>query len=180
MPLFSYGEKLTLKTDLTVAELIGKMITYADKEAGDYGFLQGYGPNEIVYNTDGDKFRLWRKPQYLRNGFMPFFYGHFRKSSGQTIITGNFGMHPIPGFVSKLLLGGGISFSVLFLFFYYLVISGQPQTNDNVSFFWYLGPLGMTLLVAGALRFCVWIGEKDVKVITDFIIERFQAIPKSN
>jgi hypothetical protein len=178
MPLFSYGGKLVFRTNLSVAEIIGKMITFADKESGDFGFLRAYGNNEVVYNSEGDIFRLWRKPQYFGNGFMPFFYGQFEKTDGQTIIIGNFGMHPIMGFVSKFMLWVGIGLSLLFLLIYYLVQSRQAQVTGEMSFFFVLIPIGFTLVIATALRFCVWIGEKDVAVITDFIIGRFLANPE--
>lgn len=175
MPFFSYGGKLTFRTELTIAELIGKMIIYADKETGDFVFLLAYGPNEIVYNIEGNKFRLWRKPQYLNNRLMPFFYGKFLRNNDKTLITGNFGMHPIVGFISKLLLWAGLAFSAFFLFIYYSVTAGLAQVEGEMPFTLVLAPFVFSLIVAALLRFCVWIGEKDIVVITEFIINRLQA-----
>ena len=84
---------MNLQTGLSVHDCKMRLLASVDVERFSLS-MSGYaGSKDMLGKIQGNKFRLQKRRNY-RNSFAPFFYGQFTNDGADTLIVGEFRMHP--------------------------------------------------------------------------------------
>src|SRR3972149_7628667 len=130
----------------------------------------------IFVKLRGYKFRLFATgPRYIRNSFVPFFYGFLEAIPNGTRIHGRFRTHPSTRIFMAIWFGL-IGFVTLRLTSYLFSTEHKLVQPLYVVFG---APLLMALFGIGLVRLCWWFAEGQRQSMKDFIRNDLLAQPQT-
>jgi len=131
----------------------------------------GYaGTKPILGKLRDENFRL-QKRRYYHNGFAPHFYGQFVASGRETLIEGEFRMHP----------GARIYMTLWFSFLAFVTIAmlvSEISRRGGFKGDWasvLLIPAGLAVFGVALIKFGQWLGRGEERAIVAFLKSMLEA-----
>jgi hypothetical protein len=168
------GSKMRLFSPLSPAECAARLTEVIDFERSAHFSLAGlFGSRPVVGHVTGSSLRLRKRIGY-RNPFQIFLTATMRPETGGTLISGGFAMHPfirvflLIWFGGVILIGGSI---------FVATVRGIFSGTSDRQGMWVglLAPPIMLAFGVGLLRLGRFLGRKEARFLTDFLIEKLNA-----
>ena len=154
MHFLGYGKQYSFLTTLSIDECVKRLTNSMGNKSSS---------NDLVVNTNGDKFKLFRKTDLSTSADNPVFYGKL-VNGGEARVEGYFGLSAI---------------SIALTIFLYIWIIGLPLFLMNDESIWV--KIRVTLIVFSISSLftvvnLLW-GKVKMKPILDFIQHELDATP---
>jgi hypothetical protein len=128
----------------------------------------------VAAKLRANRFRLFAQGQkYVRNSFVPFFYGRVEASREGTRIIGSFRMHPFVHVFLAIWFGG---LAVMAVVFPVVAFSGNVQ-GGKPPFVFVVGPVLMMLLGVGLVAVGRRLSRGQIPRLREFLREELKATP---
>jgi hypothetical protein len=157
--LYQFSAKLTRE------EIIDRL-----NKLGDTGLNQIGSPKDIVYKLSGDNLRLRKSFKLGYNSYRRFFYGTIKSNGNQTIISGEFRLHPLVKVVLTFWFGGIIVLGGSSFIIGLLSIVNRTQEMGKAII-----ALAAPLILYGFGIGLLKIGrKKDEEWLINYLMEKFE------
>ncbi len=159
---------MTLRARIPIEECKARLASGVDEERLAFSWSGYAGSKPIVGRFRDTSFRL-QKRRYYHNSFAPFFYGRFVASGRDTLIEGEFRMHPSV----KVLMILWFSF-LAFVFVTTLVSSSRGGVGGDWASRLVI-PAALAVFVVVLVKFGQWLGRSEERTIVAFLKSTFEA-----
>ena len=158
---------MKLHTRLPVEECKARLDSGVDAERFAFSWSGFAGSKPILGKIRDSSFRL-QKRRYYHNSMAPLFYGRFVASGRETLIEGEFRMHP----AVKIATIAWFSFLAFILV---ATLVSETSSRGGVDPLSVLIPAGMAVFVVLLIKFGQWLGRSEERAIVAFLKSTFEA-----
>jgi hypothetical protein len=162
------NEKMNLQTGLSVHDCKMRLLSSVDIERLSLS-MSGYaGSKDMLGKIQGNKFRLQKRRNY-RNSFAPFFYGQLTNDGVDTLIVGEFRIHP----AAKAFMAAWFAFLLIFSL---MAVILHPQGQFEAGRVPLLAvSVGMMVFGVALVMFSRWLARGEQRAILDFLKVKLEA-----
>ena len=165
--------RLVYSTELSPDECLQRLRAHVE----EMRLSAAWSPREagaVTARIRANRFRLFAQGhKYVRNSFVPFFYGRVEQNREGTQIMGSFRMHP---FVRVFLVIWFGALTVMSVVFPLVAFSGNVPAGKPPLIF-AVGPLLMILFGVGLVAFGRWLSRGQISRLREFLREELRATP---
>ena len=160
--------KMKLQTGLSVHDCKMRLLASVDVEKFSLSMSGFAGSKDMLGKIQGNKFRIQKRRDY-RNSFAPFFYGQLTNDGADTLIEGEFRMHP----VAKAFMAVWFAFLLIFSLMAAIL---PPQSQFEAGRVPLLAAsVGMMAFGVALVLFLHRLASGEQKAILDFLKVKLEA-----
>ena len=161
---------MKLRARIPVEECKARLAAGVDEERFAFSWSGYAGSKPILGKIRDGNFRL-QKRRYYHNGFAPLFYGQFVASGRETLIEGEFRMHP------------GVKFYMTLWFSFVALVAVATLVSEiakrgGLKGAWasvLMIPAAMVVFGVALIKFGQWLGRGEERAVVAFLKSTFEA-----